>query len=183
MCRATLFLLIIIAVLQGCAAATVEQYSDFTPVFDPKAFFTGQLSAHGVVKNRGGAVIRTFNAEIQAHWQDNIGTLIEDFNFNDGESQRRIWTLTPDNHGAYIGTANDVIGSSEMRYAGNSVFMAYTLRINYDESTLDVHVDDRMYLVAPNVLINESRMTKYGVEVASIILTIIRQHDKDDEKN
>ena len=76
-------------------------------------FFNGFLTAHGVVKDRSGKVIRYFNAEIQAYWEGSVGTLKEDFVFDDGEKQQRIWTLMNQDRGQYVGTANDVIGDAK----------------------------------------------------------------------
>ena len=58
--------------------------------------------------------------------------------------------------------------------AGNSLFLDYVLRIPYNEGTTDLRIDDRMYLIAPDVLINESRMIKFGLEVGQILLVIRR---------
>ena len=179
----TTFFLFQILLLQACSSITVDNYSDFSPTFNPRTFFTGDLSAHGVVKNRAGLVIRTFNADIQASWTNEVGTLVEDFRFDDGEIQQRIWKLTPDGSGSYLGTANDVIGASQLTFDGNSVFMDYVLRIPYGDSTIDVHVDDRMYLISTDVLINESSMSKYGIGVGSIVLTIIRHDIADTNHN
>jgi hypothetical protein len=176
----TLSLLLLL--LPACSAVTVDRYADFSPKFDPQTFFSGQLSAHGVVKNRGGQVIRTFNADIQAQWVDDVGTLVEDFIFDDGEIQQRVWTLTPTGDGMYRGTAGDVVGAGLLKVAGNSLFLQYTLRIPYRDSTVDVKVDDRMYLISHDVLINESQMTKFGIRVGSIDLTIIR-HDTSGSHN
>jgi hypothetical protein len=129
-----------------------------------------------VIKDRSGLVTRTFNAEIDASWENGVGTLVEDFIFNDGETQQRIWTLTPDGEGGYAGTAGDVVGAGHMTLSGNSLFLEYVLRVPFGDSTVDVSVDDRMYLVAPDVLVNESIMKKLGVRVGSIVLVIIR-HD------
>jgi hypothetical protein len=59
--------------------------------------------------------------------------------------------------------------------AGNSMFLDYVLRIPYGDDTLDLRIDDRMYLVSPDVLINESSMTKFGVNVGEILLVIRRE--------
>ena len=50
----------------------------------------------------------------------------------------------------------------------------YVLRIPYGDGTIDLSVDDRIYAVSKDVLINESRMSKFGFDVGRIILTIIR---------
>ncbi|MEH6568486.1 MAG: DUF3833 domain-containing protein [Halioglobus sp.] len=161
--------------LCACSSVQVTDYAKFQPIIDPVIFFNGELWAHGVIKNRGNRVIRTFSAKINAYWKDGIGTLEEDFVFNDGEEQRRVWTLTPNKSGGYTGTADDVIGDGLLTLSGNSVFLDYVLRVPYGDSTIDLRVDDRMYLVSPEVLINESRMTKFGVTVGFIDLVIIRQ--------
>ena len=159
----------------GCSSTSVETYAGNRPVLEPEAFFDGQLTAHGVVKNRGGEVIRRFNADIRAYWQDGVGTLEEDFLFDDGEQQRRVWTLTPAGEGRYLGTAGDVVGAGEITVAGNSMFLDYVLRIPYGDGTLDLRIDDRMYLVNPDVLINESKMKKFGIRVGEILLVIERR--------
>jgi len=160
--------------MAACSSVSVDDYRDFEPSLDPARFFDGKLTAHGVIKNRGGRVIRTFNADIIAFWQDGVGTLEEDFLFDDGEIQRRVWTLTPKGDGTYVSTAGDVVGEGMLESTGNSIFLDYVLRIAYGESSIDVRVDDRMYLVSENVLINESSMKKFGVRVGGITLVIIR---------
>ena len=59
--------------------------------------------------------------------------------------------------------------------AGNSVFLDYRLRIPRGDSSLDLHIDDRMYLVSPQVIINESSMSWFGLPVGSIQLVIRRE--------
>ena len=56
--------------LSGCASPSLEDYADRTPQLVPEEFFTGELSARGVVKNFSGEVIRTFDADISASWDD-----------------------------------------------------------------------------------------------------------------
>jgi hypothetical protein len=167
-----LVIMTFLTALTGCSPISVDDYQDYSPALVASEFFEGKLTAHGVVKNRSGKVIRYFNADINAYWQDGVGTLEEDFVFNDGEKQRRVWTLTPNNDGSYTGTAGDVIGPAPIRIAGNSMFLNYTLRIPYGDGEIDLNIDDRMYQVAPGIIINESRMTKFGFDVGSILLVI-----------
>ncbi|MEH6592583.1 MAG: DUF3833 domain-containing protein [Halioglobus sp.] len=167
-------LLLLTLLLGACSSVSVDDHANFRPALDPVLFFDGKLTAHGVIKNRGGRVIRTFSADIVASWQNGVGTLDEAFVFDDGEVQQRVWTLTPSGDGTYLSTAGDVVGEGLLTTAGNSIFLDYVLRIAYGESSIDVKVDDRMYLVSENVLINESIMKKFGVRVGSIALVIIR---------
>ena len=174
-------LLLLAIVLAGCGTVRVTDYEGQEPRLDMEAFFQGQLSAHGVVKNREGRVIRTFNAEISASWEGGEGVLDEHFIFNDGERDQRKWVLAPNGASRYSATAGDVVGEGALEVAGNSVFLDYVLRIPYGDGTVDVRVDDRMYLVAPHILINESEMRKFGFRVGSILLVIVRSDQAERE--
>ena len=161
--------------ISACSSVTVDQYAENKPQLVPEKFFDGQLSAHGIVKDRGGQVIRYFNASIKAYWADGIGTLDESFVFDDGERQTRVWKLKPEADGSYVATAGDVIGEGKMKVAGNSLFLDYVLRIPYGDGTIDLRIDDRMYLVSDKVLLNESIMTKWGFRVGQITLVIEKE--------
>ncbi|BCA79301.1 DUF3833 domain-containing protein [Desulfuromonas sp. AOP6] len=165
---------LLIFLLPGCASVTVSDYEGRTPELVLETFFDGPLTAHGVVKNRSGKVIRYFTAEIRAWWDGPVGTLDETFVFDDGEVQRRLWKLTREGKGRYTGTANDVVGTARGEVAGNSFFMEYVLEVPYRGKSLEVTIDDRMYLVSPGVLVNESEMRKFGIRVGEILLVILK---------
>lgn len=170
--------LVITGVLAGCAGPGLDDYSDMEPELIPQEFFTGELSARGVVKNRSGEVIRTFDADISASWDDQgVGTLDEVFRFDDGEVQTRVWTLTPNDDGSLHADAGDVVEPGTMRWQGNAINMKYMLRVAYGDGddTIDVNMDDWMYLITPDTLINETRMTKWGFAVGEIVLVIQKQ--------
>ncbi|MFT5502707.1 MAG: hypothetical protein ACI845_000276 [Gammaproteobacteria bacterium] len=156
----------------GCSSVKVTDYRDNKPVMVLESFFNGLLVGHGVIKNRSGKVIRSFSVDIKASWENGVGTLDENFIFNDGETQQRIWTLTKNVDGSYSGTAGDVVGQARIHASGNSLFLDYLLTINYDGNEIDLRIDDRMYLLTDRLLLNESTLLKWGFEVGEIILTI-----------
>ena len=168
----------LIGALSACGTASIDDHQITEPSFDPEDFFTGILTAHGVVRDYSGAATRYFNADITACWENGVGTLDEAFVFDDGEQQVRIWTLTPDGAQHYIGTAGDVVGEGNARWQGNAIFLDYTLRIELEDGPIDVHIDDRMYRVSENVVINESKMSKFGVGVGEILLTLVRHPER-----
>ena len=168
----TALVVIALTMVNACSSVTVDNYSDNKPLLVPEQFFDGELSAHGIVKDHSGQVIRYFSAKIKAYWVDGIGTLDESFVFDDGEQQTRIWKLKPQPDGSYVATAGDVIGEGRMKASGNSLFLDYVLRIPYGDGTIDLRIDDRMYLVSERVLLNESVMTKWGFEVGQLTLVI-----------
>lgn len=168
--------LVLTTALAGCAGPGLDDYSGLEPTLNPQEFFTGDLTARGVVKNRSGEVIRTFDADISASWSDQgVGTLNEEFRFNDGEVQTRVWTLTPNQDGSLHADAGDVVEPGNMRWQGNAINMNYVLRVAYGDGTIDVTMDDWMYLITPDTLINETAMTKWGFKVGEIVLVIQKQ--------
>ena len=158
--------------LLGCSQIKVSAYQKNEPKLVLENFFNGQLSASGILKDRKGLVTRFFNVDIQASWQDGVGTLVEDFIFDDGEKQQRIWTLTKISENKYEAHAADVKRKTTIEVSGNSMFMEYVLIVPYNDSTIDITIDDRMYLVNEHLLINESKMTKFGFSVGEINLVI-----------
>jgi len=100
--------------------------------------------------------------------------LHEVFLFDDGEQQTRIWTLQAINEQTFTASANDVVGESTVHTAGNAMFLQYTLTIPYKDSTIDVQVDDKMYLVNESTLINESSLTKFGFDIGYVTLSIVK---------
>lgn len=181
LCLKFLLLSVLISALVGCGGVQVTDYADRDPAFDARDFFNGFLTAHGVVKNYQGRATRHFNAEIDACWRDGVGTLDERFVFDDGERQTRIWTLKPQDNGRFVATAGDVVGPGTASSAGNAFFLDYVLRVALEDGTIDLRIDDRMYRVSENVVINESSMSKWGLPVGEILLTIIRHPDRDSQ--
>ena len=179
--KLTTFIILASLLISACSSVSIDTYSDQQPTLNVETFFNGSLTAHGIVKNRSGEVIRHFNAELEGSWSDGKGLLKERFVFNDGEIQFRNWELTPQTQNSnpetssYIGRAGDVVGDGDVTVSGNAMFIRYTLTIPYGDSTIDIDVDDRMYLVSDKVLINESALTKWGFDVGEIVLTIIKQ--------
>lgn len=168
-----LFLSGLILMLSSCSSTSLDEYANNRPILDPQTFFNGPLSAHGVIKDRSGKVTRYFNASINAYWDQGIGTLEEKFVFDDGEVQHRNWTLTPAANG-YTATAGDVIGSGVAQVKGNAMQLNYVLEVQYKNAPLQLQVDDWMWQVDPNTLLNESTLRKWGFKVGSVQLVIVK---------
>lgn len=175
-CCKIVLLTISFSLIASCSAVDINGYANNYPTLALTKFFNGKLSAHGIIKNRAGEVTRYFNVTMTGHWSDNgTGTLDEYFLFDDGEQQRRIWTFEPQSDGSYLASANDVSTPTKMYVSGNALFMDYILNIQYQGEPLDIAIEDKMYLIDENVMINESTMTKWGFEVGYITLTLIKE--------
>jgi len=160
----------------GCSTMELEDFADTTPTFVPEEYFKGELNAYGIVKDRSGKIIRTFKGDLVGSWDESgVGTLDESFIYSDGEKLKRTWTLTPTGKNSYIGTAGDIVGEAKMKNLGNTVVLDYTMRVPYGDSTLDINVRDWLHLQGDNVIINHSKMKKYGIEVGELVITIVKK--------
>ncbi len=167
----------LIFLISSCSSVSINDYQDTQPAVDLQTFFTGELVAYGMVRDRSGKVIRHFTASLIGRWDNGIGTLDEVFWFNDGERQTRVWTMTPNGNGDYIGTAGDVKGEALIQSRGQAIRLKYQLEIPYKDDTLIVNMDDWMYQVQPGMILNETKMSKFGVHLATITLTIIKKEN------
>lgn len=173
------FIFMFIGFVISCSSQVVDDYKDNEPKIDLPVFFSGDLVAYGIVRDRSGKVIRYFNAVLKGEWEQDqnkqfTGTLDEVFWFDDGERQTRLWTMKPNGQGDFIGTAGDVKGEALIQARGNAIRLSYDLVIPYKESEIVVTMDDWMYQVAPGVVLNETLMTKWGFEVGKVTLVIMQ---------
>ncbi|GAA64338.1 hypothetical protein P20311_2133 [Pseudoalteromonas sp. BSi20311] len=158
--------------IASCSAPSVEHYKGSEPNFDFKTFFSGDLKAYGVVQDFKGELTRKLVVDLSATWDGNKGIIEEDFVYDDGETQKRIWKITLNDDNTLTGTASDVLGIATGESDGSVFHWNYNVEIPYDGSTLEVNFDDWMYLVTNTRLINRTSIVKFGVEVGEVILVI-----------
>jgi hypothetical protein len=128
-----------------------------------------------MVKDRSGKIIKTFKGDLFGSWDENgVGTLDEKFVYDNGEKQTRVWTLTPDKPNTFIGTAGDIVGEAQMIANGNTVMIDYTMKVPYNDSTIDINVKDWLHLQEDGVILNHSKMKKFGFVVGELVITIIK---------
>ncbi len=73
-------------------------------------FFDGRLRAQGQFQDILGTVRRRFDVDIRGDWDGERLRLVEDFVYEDGSTEQRIWTLVKTGNRAWQGTAPGVIG-------------------------------------------------------------------------
>lgn len=172
-CRTALVLML--GLLAGCSTAGIEEYRGTQPGFDLRQFFNGPLTAHGMFQDRSGKVLRRFTVSMQGRWQGDSGVLDEQFRYDDGETQRRVWTLKKLPDGRYSGTAADVVGEASGRTEGFALFWDYTLRLPVDGKEYEVRFDDWMYQLDARSVLNRSVMSKFGVRLGEVTLYIRKE--------
>jgi hypothetical protein len=161
--------------LSGCAGPQLADHADETPKFDLQTYFTGDLIGHGMVSDRGGRVIRRFVVDLRGEWSGNEGTLDEQFVYDDGERQQRIWRLRKLGDGRYSGQADDVVGEAVGQQAGAAFNWRYTMRLPVRGEVYDVQFDDWIHLIDEKTALNRAIMSKWGVRVGEVTLSFTRK--------
>lgn len=174
--RRLCLLLAATALVAGCAGPTPADYAAEKPVLDLKAYFNGELTAHGIFTDRSGQVARRFTVAMTGTWSGPQGTLDERFTYSDGTTERRVWRLTDLGGGRYEGRADDVVGVAQGQAAGNALNWRYTLALPVDGRVWEVQFDDWMYLMDGQVMLNKAVMSKFGIRLGEITLSFTRKN-------
>jgi Protein of unknown function (DUF3833) len=165
--------------LISCSSPQVSQYAAEKPALDLSEYFSGTIDAYGIFTDRSGEVKKRFTVLIKASWTvvdgKKVGTLDESFDYSDGTKQKRIWTLTEQSPGNFIGRADDVVGHAQGQLAGNALNWAYTLALPVDGTIYHVQFNDWMYLVTPKVMLNKAKMSKFGIELGEVTLSFYKR--------
>ncbi|CZF84200.1 hypothetical protein GMA8713_02989 [Grimontia marina] len=164
----------LITALIGCSAS-LEDYKATSPKFNLFQYFDGKTLAWGMVQDYKGKQTRRFEVSIIGTVEGDRITLDEDFIFDDGEKQKRIWTITRLGDGSYEGTAGDVVGTAKGSESGNALNWIYDLSVEVGDSTYVLTLDDWLYRQDEKRAFNLTSMKKFGVEVGRISIFFEKQ--------
>ncbi|MBY0238093.1 MAG: DUF3833 domain-containing protein [Burkholderiaceae bacterium] len=166
---------LLLAILAGCAGPDVQHYRAQQPVLDLAVYFNGTVDAWGMFQSRGGVVEKRFHVTITGTVGDGTLTLDEQFLYDDGSRQRRVWHLTRAADGRWQGRADDVKGTAQGELAGNALRWQYTLLLPVSGRTYEMAFDDWMFLIDDCTMINRASMAKFGIELGQVTLMFRRR--------
>lgn len=133
-------------------------------------FFEGKTVAYGQFQDVLGNVPRRFTVEIEGTWDGNTLTLVEDFLYDDGATEQRIWTLEKTGENTWTGTSPGVIGMATGIERGDTFNWAYKIDLPVKDGTMRVKFDDWMWLLSDNRLLNRAYVSRFGVRLGEVIL-------------
>ncbi len=166
-----IILMSLITFLSACMGGpTLDHYKGSAPTLDLQKYFSGPIQAWGLVQDRKGHVTRRFDVTMVGRWRGDVGTLEESFQYYDGETQKRTWTIKKITPMQYKGTAGDILGSADGKIEGNAMRWAYQMDLPVGDKTYKITFDDWMFLMNDGVLINRSYLKKFGITVAELTL-------------
>lgn len=162
--------------LSACfSGPTLKHYETSKPELNLESYFNGPIKAWGLVQDRKGHVTRRFDVDMVGTWENGVGTLNEVFEYYDGETQKRVWTIKKIANNKYQGTAGDIIGTAKGNVNGNAMRWAYEMDLDVGDNTYRITFDDWMFLMNDGVLINRSYLKKFGITVAELTLFMQKQ--------
>lgn len=156
--------------LMGCGGMKVKYYADVEPKLNLFDFFEGNTYAVGQFQDRSGKVIRRFTVDINGTINGNSLTLDEQFVYDDGELDTRVWHIKQVSENQFTGQAGDVIGEAQGASAGNAFYWSYLVDLPYKDSSITVRFKDWMFLQSPDTMINRAEVSKFGFKIGEVTL-------------
>lgn len=166
----------VVALLTGCGSVQVQDYGNEKPKLVLEDYLRGDLEAHGFFQDRSGFISKRFTVLMRAQWNGNTGTLDESFEYSDGTKSKRVWTIKKSSDGKYVGTASDVVGEATGETSGNAFRWNYTLDLPVGNKSYHVQFDDWMYLMNDKIMLNKSKMTKFGFYLGEVTLVFLKRN-------
>jgi len=169
--------LLALLIVAGCTGK--PSFKD--PVLSDRAlrleeFFDGDIVAQGQFQDVFGTVRRRFVVTVKGDWDGQRLRLVEDFTYDDGVTEQRVWTLTKTGPDTWTGTAPGVIGQATGSVDGDRFNWRYTIDLpvptkDDPAKTIRVSFDDWMWLVSEDRLINRAYMKRFGLDVGDVTIS------------
>lgn len=172
--------LILTAGLLFLAACTGKPSFEDPSLSDQKLnleeFFDGELVAYGQFQDVLGTVRRSFVVELNGDWDGERLRLEEDFIYEDGATEKRIWTLRKTGPDSWTGTAPGVIGTATGEEQDNRFNWRYEIDLPVPAAdgttpTVRVTFDDWMWLLSEDRLLNRAYVKRYGVDIGDVTIS------------
>ena len=145
-----------------------EDFQNTSPTIKIEKYFEGQVKAWGLLQDRKGKVTRQFKADMFGRFENNTLTLEEEFFWNDGEKQKRVWNIEKIDEHNYIGTAADVVGKAKGFSYGSAFKFEYDLMVPIKGKNIKISFDDWIFKQDEEIAINRATLKKFGFKVGEL---------------
>ncbi len=161
-------------IFTSCSSQKIESFQDKTPRLTFEDFFIGKVQGSGVFFDRFSNLRRSFVVEMEGSVNSDILTLKEVLKYDDGEIVNRTYEVTKYSDNFYKATADGVVGFAEIHSFGNALQWKYLLKQKIGKSEWTLRFDDWMYLQPTGVILNRAKVTKFGLNVGEVFMSIKR---------
>jgi len=165
------------AILAACTGKPSFEDETFSKQkLNLEEFFDGDFVAYGQFQDILGTVRRSFVVDLKGDWDGERLRLVEDFVYEDGSTEQRIWTLRKTGPDSWEGTAPGVIGVATGEEQDNRFNWRYEIDLpvpaaDGTNETVRVTFDDWMWLLSEDRLLNRAYVKRYGVDIGDVIIS------------
>lgn len=170
-------LIICVGLFVGCTGKPPSTDASLsTHQLNIEQFLDGDLVAYGQFQDVFGTVRRQFTVKIKGNWNGKQLKLLEDFVYEDGSAEQRVWTLLKTGAQTWTGTAAGVIGQAVGVEQGDRVNWRCTIDLpvpidNGLTRTVRVTFDDWIWLQSDTRAFNRAYMNRYGVDIGDVSIS------------
>lgn len=161
--------------IAGCASrpATPREADGARP-FVVERELAGKTVGRGSFNSITGAD-RAFTAYLDGSWDGSTLTLVEDFIYDDGETDRKTWRLTKMADGEWRGVREDVVGEARGYQDGPAFRLEYLIDLpKKNGGATRVGFRDVLILREDGVVYNKATVGWRGIAVGKVELEISR---------
>ena len=150
----------------------INKYKNTKPKLILEEYFSGEIQAWGQFEDAFGIVRKKFTCKIISDWDNKTSTLTinENFIYDDGVEENRVWKLIKVHNNYYEGTTDNIVGIANGYTCGNTFHWKYKFELPLYGRKTRVSFDDFMYLQDDNVIINKAKMKKFGIKLGTVLL-------------
>jgi len=138
-------------------------------------FLLGRSRAEGVFQDFTGRIRRRFAIQLDGRLDDGALVLTEDFLFDDGAAEQRVWRITPVGASNYTADADDMIGVARGKVSGGVLRWSYLFSLKLGARRMRVRFHDTFVQTADDTLLNVARVTKFGFELGRSTIIFRRE--------
>lgn len=133
--------------------------------FRIEEFLLGRSQAEGFFQDFTGRIRRRFSVELEGRLDDGVLVLSEDFLFDDGATEQRVWRIMPVGAEGYTASADDMIGEAHGGVRSGVLRWSYLFSLKLGARRLRVRFRDTFVQIAGDALLNTASITKFGFEL------------------
>ncbi len=146
----------------------VEDFAQRTPQLAVERYFDGRTKAWGFFEDRFGNIKRQFVVDLTGRSEADTFVLTEDFRYDDGETERRVWRIRRLDEHHYEGRADGVVGTASGAAYGNALNWCYDFNLKVGETTWRVAFDDWLFQQDDEVILNRATLSKLGITLGRV---------------
>ncbi|MGN6669934.1 MAG: DUF3833 family protein [Candidatus Nucleicultricaceae bacterium] len=150
---------------------SLERYKHKNPKLDPWKFFKGKLHAVGMIQDPFGRVLQSFDIDVFGEFTRTSGVMKQTFTSGGAPIAKRTWNFVKISDHRFEGCAPDVVGKARGEWQGNAIHMTYRIRIPLFGRERIVDVDDFLYAVNAEQVLNTAVFKKWGIPVARLYIS------------